>query len=351
MYKCLGEDSIHAYNGRYMKRMAVLVAAFVCFVPFSVDAAVITLDNERTEYSRFDTFIVPVRLDTEGECINAVSLTVTYEPTVVQVVDVARGSSILTLWPEVPTIDRTSGTVHFSGGVPGSYCGRVEGDPGLTNVVAELVVTGAPGAHEVGESELGELIIDVDASEVLQSDGNGTPARMTPRHAQFVLVTSSTTPFDAWQRAVKDDTLAPELFDIQLTRNPNVVSNKWFIVFGTTDKQSGIDHYEVLETDPDNFGFLSWLPRRSHWIVSESPYVLRDQRLTSKIMVRAVDKAGNERIVAFTPPVSVLRQVTRPEYLAILFLLATLIVIGVAIERTYRRRKRERSEAEITSYE
>ena len=61
-----------------------------------------------------------------------------------------------------------------------------------------------------------------------------------------------------------------------------------FLIFSTTDKQTGIDCYEIKEGEKD-------------WKKEKSPYLLEDQTLRSIIKVRAVDKAGNERIIWIKP--------------------------------------------------
>ncbi|KPJ56320.1 hypothetical protein AMJ49_05145, partial [Parcubacteria bacterium DG_74_2] len=64
------------------------------------------------------------------------------------------------------------------------------------------------------------------------------------------------------------------------------------------DKMSGIDRYEILE-EP-RISFLG--TTKKIWKLGESPYLLEDQSLRSKISVKAIDKAGNERIVKIIPP-------------------------------------------------
>ena len=81
----------------------------------------------------------------------------------------------------------------------------------------------------------------------------------------------------------------------EIARDPTIFDGKWFLVFATQDKGLGIDHYEIKETRYRFFGSFS------RWISAESPYALRDQELKSYILVKAVDKAGNERIVKINP--------------------------------------------------
>ena len=69
---------------------------------------------------------------------------------------------------------------------------------------------------------------------------------------------------------------------------------KWFVVFNTQDKQSGIDHFEVQE----NRGAK---PDYTKWKTAVSPYLLEDQDLKSYIFIKAVDKAGNS-VLEILPP-------------------------------------------------
>jgi hypothetical protein len=104
-----------------------------------------------------------------------------------------------------------------------------------------------------------------------------------------------------WQEAVENDNFPPEKFSIGLERTTNAFSNKYFIVFNTTDKQSGIDHYEVIEEPLDTKNLFGWGAETAPWVEAKSPYVLEDQSLNSTIRVRAIDKAGNEYIATYIP--------------------------------------------------
>ena len=70
------------------------------------------------------------------------------------------------------------------------------------------------------------------------------------------------------------------------------------MVFAAQDKGLGIDYYEIAEKRGSNItqNYAELL-----WQKEESPYLLEDQKLKSYIYVRAVDKAGNARIV-YLPP-------------------------------------------------
>ena len=317
-------------------------------------AAQVYLDPEVREHGLLDTFYVPIRIDTQGVCINAVRIAVAYDPNEVSVRDVVTGDSILTLWTQRPSILRVdgkeSGRVVLEGGIPGGYCGRVEGDPGLTNTLAKLVVQGVPQPLDIGARTTTLLIVEPEGA-VYGNDGSGDVIDFTVLGAEIVLVQSTSTPKDIWKDDVTQDTISPDFFDIRLVRGPSEGNAYHYIAFSTTDKQSGVDHYEVLETDPERFGFLSLLERPAYWVKAESPYVLRDQRLHSKILVKAVDKKGNERIVEYLPPMSPFVAYTRASVLIPIVLFVGFVVILGALVVRFARSRRHKEEDRLNEEE
>jgi hypothetical protein len=78
-------------------------------------------------------------------------------------------------------------------------------------------------------------------------------------------------------------------------------NGKYYITFETKDKQSGIAYHEISEK-PINFIFLAKPDIKNlSFKKAESPYVLEDQSLRSYVVVKAVDKAGNERVEILYP--------------------------------------------------
>jgi len=265
-------------------------------------AANLYLDPAAGEYGKGDTFSAKVRIDNEGECINALDVRLSFPKDKIRAVDVGRGESIITLWVEEPTIDRDAGTVRFSGGIPGGYCGRIPGDPGLTNVLAEVVFQ-IPGFTVGKGAKAGDraTVSFLPETQVLLSDGLGTPAALVTNGAEFTIGETSTSTKDSWRAVLEDDDIPPEDFIIELVSNEAVFGGQYFIVFVTTDKQSGLDHYEVQESDLDRDGYIRGKNKIAPWKRADSPYLLEDQTLNSTIRVKAVDKAGLERIVQFVP--------------------------------------------------
>ncbi len=306
-----------------------------------VDAAHVFLDYEANSQNRLDTFYIPIRIDIHNECVNAVRVVLAYDPTQISMVDVSTGDSIITLWTHSPTIQRLdgkeTGRVVLEGGIPGGYCGRVAGDPGQVNILAKLVVTGVSNSALSVEMRTTQIIVEPETA-VFLNDGKGVEAELTTLGLDLMLNNSTTTPNNVWLHDVKSDETAPQFFEITLVKGPSEGSGRHYIAFNTTDKQSGIDHYEVLETDPDRFGFLTWVPREAYWVRAASPYVLRDQKLNSKIMVKAVDKNGNERIITYTPSISIFSELTQQSKIlpVTIFLLLIVFIIWIFVRRKKR---------------
>ncbi len=282
-----------------MKIFLPILALFF-LVCLKADAASLYMDPNNTELKRGDTIKVSVRLDTEeGECVNAVDGVITYTENI-QPVDTSRGSSIFSMWVEEPVIDKVKRTITFAGGIPNGYCGRIPGDPRLTNNIVDLLFQ-SPGM-QIGTTESGnEALIEFNPStQVYLNDGFGTVAQTSFFGSKIILSKDAgATQINPWQEAVVDDAIAPEKFSIALERTTNAFSNDYFIVFNTTDKQSGIDHYEIIEEPLNSKNLFGWGAETAPWREIKSPYVLEDQSLNSTIRVKAIDKAGNEYIAIY----------------------------------------------------
>lgn len=333
-----------------MKRLryGMLVPVFFILVFGQAQAATLYMDPSSASINRGDTVSVKIRLDTdEGECVNTVDGIISYTENIVAV-DTSRGSSILSLWLEEPTINKENRTVTFAAGIPNGYCGRIAGDPRLTNTVLELVFA-SPGL-QIGTTESGNVatVAFADGTRVLLNDGFGTDAPLRLFDSQ---ITMSKTPgnevVNEWNDRVNADNIPPQGFVINLERTENAFSNRYFITFNTTDKQSGIDYYEVIE-EPIEEGFFNWGGVDAPWVREQSPYVLKDQSLNSIIRVRAFDKAGNEYVATLIPEESQRTLSTDSKIMLAVVAAVIISVFGGALtfvllrgRRILSRRKRE----------
>ena len=310
---------------RYLAPRSIFSVVFFLYffaLPTVGQAALLYFDPDVAEIYRGDTTIIDLRIDTdEGECINTVDVVIQYDATI-QAEDVSRGQSILSLWVEDPVIDPVNHTITLAGGIPNGYCGRIAGDPSLTNVVAQIVFRSPGFAIGAGANPVAKITID-PRTQVLLNDGFGTPAPLrTTEVAINLLSTAGPQNTDAWKNQVSDDIMPPGDFVITLSREESAFSGKYFISFNSQDKQSGIDHYEVMEEPIADMYSFTWGRADAPWVVAESPYVLTDQSLNSTIRVRAIDKAGNKTIAVFVPT-EAMRGISNER-------LGTMLVVGVS---------------------
>ncbi len=280
----------------------------VCLVVFTyashAEAATLYIDPNAANLNRGDAITVAVRLDTDeaaAECINAVDGVLTYSETITPV-DISIGESIFPVWVEAPIINTSNRTITFAGGIPNGYCGRVQGDPNLTNTVVELIFR-SPGMSVGGGTEPKVATVQfTDQTTAYINDGLGTKASLETFGTTFSLSPEVGTQIvDTWRDEVQADSVPPEAFSITLERDEKTFDGKAYIVFNTTDKQTGISHYEVIEEDTNEVQLFRFGAANNPWERTRSPFVLKDQTLTSLIRVRAIDKAGNEYIATLMP--------------------------------------------------
>ncbi len=293
--------------------------------PAVTHGAVLYLEPSSGEYRAGDSFIMEARIDTQGECINAVEVDIAFPNDLLALEDFSTGDSILSHWIEKPTtadINRINdeGKMSFSGGIPGGYCGRIAGDPSLTNILGKIIFR-IPSLTIGGSKDSSAEIKILSDSRVFLHDGRGTEAKLNVQPAEIFISDKATGTRSQWDEQLAADDIPPEPFVIELKSNPAMFDGQYFIVFWTLDKQTGVDHFEVKE------GARDFKP-------AESPYLLEDQTLNGKIIVKAVDKAGNERLVEYLPEENLVVRLEQSNVswgvIVMLIELAVVIMIGLS---------------------
>jgi len=280
------------------KITVLLIGIFL--LPLTALSATLYIEPEEGNYHLGDVFLAEIRINTEGKPINTVKADIAFSSDILEVKGFAKGGSVLSLFAEEPVFSNRTGEISFAGGIPGGFLGD-----GLLGKIA------------FEAKKEGEGIVEIDEnSRILLNDGMGTLAEISTKKALFnILPETSEILKDEWQEMLGRDETPPEPFEIIITRDPNVFEGKYFIVFSTTDIGTGVDYYEVKEGDRE-------------WKKGESPYLLEDQNLEGIIKVRAVDKAGNERIAEYDP--SDKKLLANPLFWIILILIIAWI-IGLAV--------------------
>lgn len=285
--------------------LAILIFIAFSVLPSRVFAATLSVDPSSGEFGPGDTFMVTVRLDTNvDECINSASAELHYPADLIKASAVSNGESLFTLWTEEPSVDLEQGIVRFEGGIPGGYCGLIQGDPERTNIVAKVIFSvpgNMIGGRAVGDREPMTVTFG-SSTRVLLNDGFGSVAALSLKSGKYVRTRTSLGLKNEWLNVTQQDVTSPELFNVSLERDANTFQGKYFIVFSTVDKQSGVHHYEVMEDDPLRLGFVRGKKNeKALFMTVKSPYVISDQTLGSRITVRAFDHAGNVQETILPP--------------------------------------------------
>lgn len=357
---------INWYTKYVMKLMPALSACVLFLASWVIvllpaEAASLYIDPGMSTLNRGDAITMAIRLDTDeeaGECVNAVDGVLTYS-TNIEPVDVSVGDSIFSIWVEQPVINRDERTITFAGGIPNGYCGRVIGDPRLTNILAKIVFRSPGFSIGGGEADENKAVIEfTNESTAYLNDGKGTKAPLTTFGASIELnPRAGGTMVNEWKDEVTADQFPPEEFSIDLIRGDGNYSNKYYITFRTTDKQTGIDHYEVMEEPLSSFGSFQWGRADAPWLIPEVQhvYVLKDQSLNSTIRVKAIDKAGNEYTSVLIPDESLRSALPTEEktlysmlWLAILVLLGVAFYVGWFIWKRKKKDSQEKNDSEVS---
>ncbi len=286
-------------NMNKIKKKALLVtfltAAF--FLPFFTFGETAELFFEPAEIEKRidEKFIAEVRVDTKGECINAAEVHLLYPRFILQAEEFLSNRSDFTLWPESPEIHDDIGFVTFTGGIPGGYCP----EDGESVLLGEILFKVGHTHREVsGEARFW------GGSRIMLNDGLATPLDYTRKRARFTVIPEvAEDPEDPLLKRFLEDSEAPEIFNLQLNRDPGIFGGKYFLIFNARDEGSGIDYFKISEQK--RIGFITAESEKwERWERAESPYLLQDQTRNSVIKVKAVDRAGNETVKTIHPPVS-----------------------------------------------
>ena len=246
-------------------KILFLFSIFYFLFFLQAEAASLGLVSSISEVGVGQEFKVDLMLNTQGEDINAVEAKIFFPETSLKLKEIRDGNSIINFWVKRPKMEQ-SGIIDFSGIIPGGY---KEAEGFIFSVIFRA-------------DESGRGAVEVKDAKVLLNDGKGTATSLKISNFQFILETEFPTKI---QISNSKDIDPPEPFAPEIARDPNIFDGKWFLVFTTQDKGSGIDHYKVCERI------------KTTCVIAESPYVLQNQNLDRKIFVKAIDKNGNERIV------------------------------------------------------
>lgn len=283
---------------------AIFLAMLV--LPFRANAAELFFVSSDQKPAVGELFKVDFFINTEEENINAMAGKVIFPTDLLEPKEIRDGNSIVNLWVDRPAL-KSNGEIAFSGITPGGY-------KGANGLLFSLIFR---------VSKSGPVSIKINEGQALLNDGKGTEAKLSTPALALRTVTKS----DGEQIDYNiDDKTPPELFVPEIAKDDNIEGGKWFVVFVTQDKESGIDHYEVQENSSNKPG--------DNWQTAVSPHILSDQTLRSYVYIKAVDKAGNQRLSAVNP-----KNLPFPYKKFLVYSIIVVIVFGILGSKLLWRKK------------
>ena len=326
------------------------VIIILCLPFFTANAAILYFDPDSNQYQSGDIFGVDIKieLETDEKCINTVEARLDFSSDILKVVDFSTGESILSLWISKPgTVDveeiNRKGQIYFAGGIPGGYCGKIPGDIGDSNIIGKIFFNVIGLVDNSKKTQSAEVYFLKD-TKVFLNDGLGTVAKTVLKKAEFNIVNKIGIPKDELKELIDKDNIPPKSFVIEFNQDSAIFDGQYFIIFSTSDKETGIDHYEILEINNDKLqdkkfkrNFFNILFNKKDeplkWKLASSPYLLKDQSLQSIIKVKAIDKAGNERIIEYAPHTSIQKKTKwysqQNLFMLLLIIVVLLILLGL----------------------
>lgn len=244
-------------------------------LPQMVFAAQMFFDAKVAQVQIGEKFEVNLLVNAEQESVNAFEGKIMFSSDMLDLKEIRDGNAIVNFWIEKPKSQ--DGAITFSGVTPGGF-----------NGVRGSILSAIFAAKKQGFAKF-----EVNDARVLRNDGTGSAATLTI--TPFEISVSSGAPVAMPAPTEVKDNEKPESFIPEIAKDETLFNGRRFIVFATQDKASGIDHYEIKESRQMILSIFQ------KWTSVESPYVLADQELRSFVWVKAVDKAGNERIMKIAP--------------------------------------------------
>ncbi len=368
-----------------------LYSIFYILIPLSIQAATLYFVPQSQEVYQGDTIMVEARIDTEGEEINTAEIHLSYPYEFFSPIDFSKGGSVLNLFAQEPRFKDNE--ISFIGGTPNGFAGDgllakitflskksgqanfdftgdskillndgkaspaglniKEGIYSIVNKPKELPIIISESHPDQNKwynnntlSLYWDLIEGVEYSWVLSRDPLTEPDEIIdePMPKEGVAFWMGAMEYDlkeegdgiyyfilkqklsggSWSKSVKFramiDTAPPQEFQFSIAE----IEGKNYLVFSAIDAMSGVARYEILETP--TFSIFS---KERTWETGESPYLLKDQTLQSNILIRAIDKAGNEKIIEIAAS-------QKPLFLWIVIILILIVIIIVRLVKSRR---------------
>ena len=274
---------------KFFLKLIFIFIFFHLLLPVKSFAATLSWSPASVSAKPGENFEVSLLINGDKQKINALSGAIVYNPEILVLKEIREADSVINFWLEKPSLNK-SGLVNFSGIIPGGFDAVLspyyaEARPGR---IFSLVFT----SKQEGESK-----VALESPEVFLNNAEGKLAELKAISPLGVKI-SETVENNAPVSAVARDTDPPEIFTPQVGRDQNIFDGQWFVAFSARDTGSGVARYQIQE----HWNISPDYKDTRNWQEVTSPYLLTNQALNKYISVRAIDRAGNQRVATLSPP-------------------------------------------------
>jgi hypothetical protein len=288
---------------RMKNKINVSTQAVILGTPYISFAMTMDIKKTQEEVHVNDVIIFDVYINTEDKEINVVDGSLKIDGNF-EIQTLSTAGSVFNLWPNKPVY--SEGKISFVGGTASGVSG--------SNLKVFSIALKPLNTEKI--------IFSSENMSLYLNDGSGTRIILEKINTNFDVVVSNGENKNELEKIISEDKTPPEDFEVIIGRDQNIFDGKYFISFNTVDNQSGINKYEVIEEGYDSQ-------------VAENTYVLQNQNLNAKIIVNAIDNAGNIRSVK-------INDVTQSGItLLLLSIFIVLLVISYVAHKFFRRKNKK----------
>lgn len=283
----------------------IFIIAFLILIPQTTGA--INFNYQLSQSS--EAYQIKIFFEDNQDNFNTIEGEIKFSTPNINQAKILNTNSIIDFWIDQPAINNN--ILIFSGMTPG----------GIENERGELLTIELD--KKISFSEI--KITESNGSYYL-NDGKGTAVNFSGTEQ---IITKEQA-----ERLTEDiiDIYPPENFSPKIVSDPEIFSGQSFLVFDTKDKGSGIAYFRVAETKKikrDKNNLIS-PARESQWKITTSPYILKDQKLSSYILVEAIDQVGNRRLAIIYPQT---KAVNNTKYYFSAIIILFLLILGVVKQK------------------
>lgn len=287
-----------------MKKIFVTFAFFFASsLAFPCMAAEVFATYPLSSVSPGSSISVPIELYAKGTPINAIEGNVRI-PANMRLESVSDAGTFVSIWIERP--NESDSVLRFSGIIPGGF-------EGVLTPYSQTLSAGRLFTLKLKAVSEGIASIVPEITNAYQNDADQSRISVSSRGTTIYVKAES----QSINEPELKDTKPPEAFKAVIGRDKSLFDGRYFVTFATRDGESGMYFYTVEEGS-----------REAETAVS--PYLLKDQSLKLRIIVRAYDQAGNYQ-ESWIEPVN--EQVGMDLALTVIFIILAVSAFFALIKR------------------